>query len=395
MAPSYLKRIGAVKPADARGPAVFSRHSDFRDFGKHQIPSLTWAAGYWWLANYGAQAPFTDPTDDFPNGTGEGPGCLARLLRSAGAFASDMTWDLAGTWRSTVDTESVQQPMVGTLSDGNPFLAYVFRGTGGYNRNIWGTTILNPGVASAADLTFTRNVFLGVGFVGPLRYIDGTLYTTCYEAVLGGSPPWESYQGNKLNRIDIAGNIPVPTQVSIISDPKPEADRVDYYETSIVKLVSGIWHAMFRTQAVNGIGRQWTSTAPGPNGPWSLAQEFTLLDTVSSRVDRIVLPDGRIAMLYNESLTKREKMTLAILSADHSTVIGKVVVDSRGASAPHPSYGFLALDPTDPAHVYMTWDCGRGREDPPTLTNDIKVAKVNIADAANSVLTMVACTLTS
>lgn len=377
---SYLRKIGAVEPVLSRGPALIS--ADAETYGaraKDQIPSIAWVGDRCFMASYGGILPYAAES-------GEDAGCYGHLQYTDDTVVgSSMTWLPKRFWLWDVDTNSVQQPMVAATTDQQLIFAYVFGGTGGFARTIRAQILTNP-LADPSAWVWGRDVFIGAGFCGPIRYIRGKLYFTAYEASPGQAPAL-SYEGNKLTLLSRFENILVPTEVSKITPPT--STEVDYYETSIVELSSGALQAMFRTE-----GRQFVSNSLDGGLTWGPATAFTLLDTVSSRVDRINLPNGTIAMAYNESLTKREKMTLAILSGDGNTVLGKVVIDSRGAAAPHPSYPFLALRSADPDHVYCAWDCGRGNQDI-AETNELIFARINIADAMTSTLTMTSHTMTS
>lgn len=381
---SYLKQIGAIAPAAARGPPVYSTDAaTWGAFYKQQIPAMEIVRNgdgssrrIFWV-NYGGILPEAAVS-------GEDAGCYARLQWSDAAVISDaMTVNPQTFWVPDIVANANQQPMVAALNNNTPsvraLVASVYAGTGGQNRSVWGTILQNP-LADPASWVWSRQIYMGRGFISPIRYLNGALYYSAYEAEPNGC---------KFYRLDINGDTINPVHISTVTDPP--ADQIDYFEPSWIILNNGVLRCLYRTE-----GRQFYCDSPNMGASsWGPSAPFTLVDTVSSRCDWLTLPNGYHALAFNNSLTKRENGCIAVISPDGSTVVAIVVIDARGSVAPHCSYFNLCLDPANPNKLYCTWDCGRGNQNPPTDTNEIIMMEIDIPQLMLGILSATSCTRTT
>lgn len=159
----------------------------------------------------------------------------------------------------------------------------------------------------------------------------------------------------------------------------------DYQEVSVMELNNGGTRAVMRTA-----GRLHYSDNPGDGlaGQWPKPVPIMSVPSTSSRADLARSPTGRPVLAYNDSLNKRERMAVAIWSNDDITAMPfKYVFDLRGADNPRVSYPSVSFE-MDADGGYTGWilvayDCGRGRQDSPTNTNELVIERINERSVIN------------
>jgi hypothetical protein len=377
----YLKQIGAFTEPNVRGVdttnligATFS--TDTATYGamsSQQIPSITIAGGYVYRANYGIRAA--------PAGTnGELSGSYVRVSRTpVSGFSSGATWEHVAFFLPTdtnyaTSTDAVGLGAVECLPDGRLLLQFYYQGGVGGLQTVWATILDNPD-AIAASLSWGPQTFMGYKWSGRPRLHNGELRGSIPFENLGGSGSGKAWEGDKYGRFVAFGSIPYFELISVAPWPVPDT-LTDYFESHYVQVGSNGVLRTFRTS-----GAIHTSTSFDDGLTWTTPIAISAFPTTSSWAELARGPDGRLGFLHNRSV-ERANMTLA-LSAVYASALNFVAtcnLDSRGAINPRVSYGSVAYDPITPDTIWCAWDCGRGKQDSPTFTNELIVARVSVAD---------------
>lgn len=351
-----------VAPAEASGPSLVS--FDIAGLGEYvsqQIPCVAVVP-----RSSGNPRIFRDNygLNNVPPGSnGEVAPCYSRL-----SYSDDLgvTWTHAAFFIPRIATDGVEAPHL-FFHEGRLIRLEAYSGPG--RRTIWGRIIHNP--LSDSGFMIGSPYFLDYGYPNtPVLFGDEIRYCAS-EDLLDETAPFPDWMGNNLNRLIIEGNSLRYERISKIPNAQPEEDLNDFYEPSIWRFGALGVRCIFRTQ-----GRMWMVDSLDDGATWGDAYEFTALPTGSTRCHVRRSPSGRLCMVYNDSLTKRERMAVAYSEDDGVTWPYKFVFDLRGAGVPRPSYPDVDFwgDLTLPEY-----DCGRGKQDDPTWTNELVLAIISEA----------------
>lgn len=158
------------------------------------------------------------------------------------------------------------------------------------------------------------------------------------------SPLFPSGTGKWIYQLDYKRR--ALTRVGRIPDTP---DVVSYQETSLAPLGDGSVLAMFRTRQ-----GQYASRSEGADlNRWSPPERWAALPpNPETRARLIPLPDGALAVAFNDDPRRRKRMTLA-LSTDGGRTLARTFLLKGGAA----SYPDLAFDGR--GDLIAVWDTGR------------------------------------
>ena len=337
-----------------------------------QIPAIARVGTRWFCIWYGVNT-------GEPGSSGETSGCYNILAISDDGCE---TWTEVAYFvpNPAVKAQSIIDPRLAALPDGQLLLLIPVSGQSGRTRSTWTTVLTNPLAGDPQAFNFGTPKFIDFGFSGSAALINGSLFFTANQNT-PKTPPWTAEVGMKLHRVVAAENGQINTEyISHLPYAAADGSLNTFFETSLAETAPGNILAFFRTP-----GGQYTTRSSDGGKTWSAQVPVDAHPNPgNTKADLARSPSGRLVLAFNRTEAGRYNMCVALSSDGGHTWPACYVFDERrnpGTSYPNIAFGADAQGAYD-GTIYIAYDHGRGRT-APDYTQEITIAKISETAVVN------------